>query len=85
MKKAPFKYTCKRLKARTLDDILIDELGLSVRAYYCLKRAGINKISDIIKLPKDDWFKIKNLGRKSLEEVVEKMHSFGYEEFSVNA
>ena len=85
MKKAPFKYTCKCLKARTLDDILIDELGLSVRAYCCLKRAGIFTISDIINLPKDDWFKIKNLGRKSLEEVVEKMHSFGYEEFSVNA
>ena len=65
--------------------IIIDELGLSVRAYCCLKRAGIFTISDIINLPKDDWFKIKNLGRKSLEEVVEKMHSFGYEEFSVNA
>lgn len=84
MKKAPFKYTCKCLKAGALDDTFIDELKLSVRAYNCLKRAGIFTISDIINLPNDDWFKIRNLGRKALEEVVEKMHSAGYEDFNVD-
>ena len=84
MKKAPFKYTCKCLKAGALDDTFIDELNLSVRAYNCLKRAGIFTISDIINLPKDDWSKVRNLGRKALEEVVEKMHSAGYEDFNVD-
>ncbi len=84
MEKAPFKYACKCFKAGALDDRSIDELDLSIRAYHCLKRAGIFTISDIINLPKDDWSKVRNLGRKALEEVVEKMHSAGYEDFNVD-
>ncbi len=84
MKKSPFKYDCKCLKTEALDDPFIDDLNLSVRAFCCLKRAGINTVSDIIELPKDDWFKIRNLGRKTLKEVVEKMHAAGYNEFYVD-
>ena len=63
----------------------IEDLGLTVRAYSCLKRfAHINTIDDILNYPKEDWPKIRNLGRKALEEVVEKMHFAGYEDFSVN-
>ncbi len=84
MKKSPFKYACECLKTRASDDTFIDDLNLSVRAFCCLKRAGINTVSDIIELPKDDWFKIRNLGRKTLKEVVEKMHSAGYNEFYID-
>lgn len=64
----------------------IEDLGLTVRAYNCLKRfAHIDTIDDILDYPKEDWPKIKNLGRKALEEVVEKMHFAGYEDFSINA
>lgn len=85
IEKSPFKHTCKCLIAGALDDARIDELNLSVRAYNCLRRAGIFTISDIINLPKDDWYKIKNLGRNSLEDVVVKMHEAGYKDFSVDA
>ncbi len=84
MKKAPFKYTCNCLKVEASDDTSIDELNLNVRADRCLKRAGIFTISDIINLPKDDWFKVRNLGSKALKEVVEKMHSAGYADFNVD-
>ena len=84
MKEAPFKYTCKCLEEGTLDDVRIDELNLGVRAYICLKRAGIDTVADIINFPKEDWSKIRNLGRKSLKEVIEKMHSAGYEDFNVD-
>ncbi len=63
----------------------IEDLGLTVRAYNCLKRfAHIDTIDDILDYPKEDWPKIRNLSRKALEEVVEKMHFAGYEDFSVN-
>lgn len=52
-------------------EILIDDLELSVRTYNCLKRAGINKLGDLVdKLPDDGLMKIRNLGRKSLEEIL---------------
>lgn len=63
----------------------IEDLGLTVRAHNCLKRfAHIDTIDDILDYPKEDWPKVRNLGRKALEEVVEKMHFAGYEDFSVN-
>ena len=83
MKELPFRYTCQCLRDDTSDQTHIGELGLGPRAYTCLIRAGINTISDIINLPKEDWHKIRNLGVKSLQEVVEKMHLFGYEDFDV--
>ena len=51
----------------------IDELELSVRSYNCLKRAGINTVAELINKTPDDMMKVRNLGRKSLEEVLAKL------------
>lgn len=55
----------------------IDELELSVRAHNCLINAGIKRIIDLVNLSEDEGLKIKNFGRKSLNEVKDAMHSFG--------
>ena len=59
-------------------DLTIDELDLSVRSFNCLKRAGINTVEDLINKTEDEMMKVRNLGRKSLEEVIAKLDSFGY-------
>ncbi|MBQ8203633.1 MAG: DNA-directed RNA polymerase subunit alpha [Clostridia bacterium] len=59
-------------------DLTIDELDLSVRSFNCLKRAGINTVEDLINKSEEDMLKVRNLGRKSLEEVIAKLDSFGY-------
>ena len=64
-------------KAKVLD-LTIDELDLSVRSFNCLKRAGINTVEDLINKSEEDMMKVRNLGRKSLEEVIAKLDSFGY-------
>ena len=56
----------------------IEELDLSVRSFNCLKRAGINTVEDLINKTEEDMMRVRNLGRKSLEEVVEKLESLGY-------
>lgn len=58
-------------------EMSIDELDLSVRSYNCLKRAGINTIGDLANKTAEDMMKVRNLGRKSLEEVEEKLTQFG--------
>lgn len=58
-------------------DVTIDELELSVRSYNCLKRAGINTVKDLTSKTEDEMIKVKNLGRKSLDEVIEKLNSMG--------
>ena len=58
-------------------DMTIEELDLSVRSFNCLKRAGINTVGDIISKSEEDMMKVRNLGRKSLEEVIWKMASLG--------
>jgi DNA-directed RNA polymerase subunit alpha len=58
-------------------EMSIDELDLSVRSYNCLKRAGINTIGDLTNKTSEDMMKVRNLGRKSLEEVEEKLMQFG--------
>ncbi len=55
----------------------IEELDLSVRAYNCLKRAGINTIGELVQRNEEDMMKVRNLGRKSLEEVVQKLAGLG--------
>ena len=57
----------------------IDELELSVRSYNCLKRAGINTVEELINRSSDDMMKVRNLGRKSLEEVLAKLKELGLE------
>ena len=58
-------------------EMTIEELDLSVRSFNCLKRAGINTVEDLINKTEDDMMKVRNLGRKSLEEVVAKLASLG--------
>ncbi|QQE78505.1 DNA-directed RNA polymerase subunit alpha [Alicyclobacillus sp. SO9] len=61
---------------RTLE-MPIEELDLSVRSYNCLKRAGINTVGELSSRSEDEMMKVRNLGRKSLEEVVEKLGGLG--------
>ena len=58
-------------------EMTIEELDLSVRSYNCLKRAGINTVEDLIARTDEDMMKVRNLGRKSLEEVINKLHGLG--------
>ena len=58
-------------------DMTIEELDLSVRSYNCLKRAGINTVFELTQRSEDDMMKVRNLGKKSLEEVQHKMESLG--------
>ncbi len=55
----------------------IDELDLSVRSHNCLKRAGINTVEDLVGKTEEDMMKVRNLGRKSLDEVLKKMKELG--------
>ncbi len=59
-------------------EMTIEELDLSVRSFNCLKRAGINTVEDLITKTEDDMMKVRNLGRKSLEEVIAKLDSLGF-------
>ena len=58
-------------------EMTIEELELSVRAYNCLKRAGINSVAELVQRNQEDMMKVRNLGRKSLEEVEQKLHELG--------
>ena len=59
-------------------EMTIEELDLSVRSFNCLKRAGINTVEDLISKSEEDMMKVRNLGRKSLEEVIYKLESLGF-------
>ena len=61
-----------------MDYVSIEDLDLSVRSYNCLKRAGINSLEDIIEKTEEDMIKIRNLGRKNLEEIRWKLNEFGF-------
>ena len=61
----------------TVLSMTIEELDFSVRSFNCLKRAGINTVEDLINRTEDDMMKVRNLGRKSLEEVINKLASLG--------
>lgn len=58
-------------------EMTIEELDLSVRSYNCLKRAGINTVEDLTNRTEEDMMKVRNLGRKSLEEVLQKLNALG--------
>jgi DNA-directed RNA polymerase subunit alpha len=58
-------------------EMTIEELDLSVRSFNCLKRAGINTVEDLISKTEDEMMKVRNLGRKSLEEVINKLAAMG--------
>lgn len=59
-------------------DMTIEELDLSVRSYNCLKRAGINTVGELINKTEDDMMKVRNLGKKSLEEVQQKLEELNF-------
>ena len=58
-------------------EMTIEELDLSVRSYNCLKRAGINTVQELTNKSEPEMIKVRNLGRKSLEEVKLKLHDLG--------
>jgi DNA-directed RNA polymerase subunit alpha len=58
-------------------ELTIDELDLSVRAFNCLKRAGINTVAELVQKNQEDMMKVRNLGKKSLEEVEQKLALLG--------
>lgn len=60
-----------------LMELPIEEMDLSVRSYNCLKRAGVNTIEDLTKKSRADMLKVKNLGIKSIDEVIAKLESYG--------
>ena len=63
-----------------MKELELDELELSVRAYNCLRRAGIRTVEDLCNKTEDDMMRVRNLGRKSLYEILEKMakHGLGF-------
>ena len=58
-------------------EMTIEELDMSVRSFNCLKRAGIDTVEDLTNKTEEDMIKVRNLGKKSLEEVIQKLHSLG--------
>ena len=56
----------------------IEELDLSVRSFNCLKRAGINTVQELTERSMDDMMKVRNLGKKSLEEVEQKLEALDF-------
>ena len=64
-------------KQQQILKMAIEEMDLSVRSYNCLKRANIHTVEDLTKKTEEDMLKVRNLGRKSLEEVIQKLESYG--------
>ena len=64
-------------KQQQILKMVIEEMDLSVRSYNCLKRANIHTVEDLTKKTEDDMLKVRNLGRKSLDEVIQKLESYG--------
>ena len=66
------------IKEKVLE-MTIEDLDLSVRSFNCLKRAGIDTVEDLTNRTEADMIKVRNLGKKSLEEVIQKLHSLGFD------
>ncbi|MBQ4066591.1 MAG: DNA-directed RNA polymerase subunit alpha, partial [Clostridia bacterium] len=60
-------------------EMTIEELDMSVRSFNCLKRAGIDTVEDLVNRTEEEMIRVRNLGKKSLEEVIAKLHSLGLE------
>ncbi|MBR2809352.1 MAG: DNA-directed RNA polymerase subunit alpha [Erysipelotrichaceae bacterium] len=71
-------------KANNKTNMIIEELDLSVRSYNCLKRHGISTVEELIEMTEDDLMKVRNLGKKSLKEVKDKVHALNLEFRRVN-
>ena len=75
--KAEIMVEGAEVKKEKVLEMTIEELELSVRSFNCLKRAGIDTVEDLIERTEDDMMKVRNLGRKSLEEVIQKLNTLG--------
>ncbi len=75
--KAEIMVERPEVKKEKVLEMTIEELELSVRSFNCLKRAGIDTVEDLIERTEDDMMKVRNLGRKSLEEVIQKLNTLG--------
>jgi hypothetical protein len=86
LEKMPLKYSdpIKRyFKYGWLDTTPVDDIGLSVRTAYCLKRIGINTVSDILRFDNRKWLVAKNLNFRALKEIVSAVQKLGYEKFEI--
>ncbi|HMM19631.1 MAG TPA: DNA-directed RNA polymerase subunit alpha [Selenomonadales bacterium] len=72
----PFTESAEESGAKTME-MTIEDLELSVRSYNCLKRAGINTVAELVQKSEEDMMKVRNLGRKSLDEVKKKLAELG--------
>ena len=66
------------VKKEKVLEMTVEDLDLSVRSLNCLKRAGIDTVEDLIDRTEEDMMKVRNLGRKSLEEIIQKLNSLGF-------
>ena len=64
-------------KQKQVLSMAIEDMDLSVRSYNCLKRANIHTVEDLTRKTEDEMLKVRNLGRKSLDEVIQKLESYG--------
>ena len=78
-KKAEIMVEREETKKEKVLEMTIEELDMSVRSFNCLKRAGIDTVEDMINMTEEELIKVRNLGKKSLEEVIQKLHSLGLE------
>ena len=76
-KKAEIMVERPETKKEKVLEMTIEDLDMSVRSFNCLKRAGIDTVEDLINRTEEDMIKVRNLGHKSLEEVIQKLHSLG--------
>jgi len=76
-KNAEIMVEKEETKKEKVLEMTIEELDLSVRSYNCLKRAGINTVEDLTNKTEEDMMKVRNLGKKSLEEVLQKLNALG--------
>ena len=76
-KSAEIMVESKETKKEKVLEMTIEELDLSVRSFNCLKRAGMDTVEDLTSKTEDDMMKVRNLGKKSLDEVINKLHSLG--------
>ena len=73
----PLVVPAKQDDMMTIRNMSIEEMDLSVRSYNCLKRANIHTVDDLTKKTEDDMLKVRNLGKKSLDEVIYKLGTYG--------
>ena len=76
-KKTEIMVEREETKKEKVLEMTIEELDMSVRSFNCLKRAGIDTVEDLTNRTEEDMIKVRNLGKKSLEEVIQKLHSLG--------